>query len=99
MIILDVEKQPSERKDYDVTGADWLVAGDSIVSATASVVCLTNALDTALIVESPVVISNPVMKVWVTAGTNLYKYKITILATTLDGRIVECEIIIRVKDR
>lgn len=97
MNILNVTKQPWDRKDYDIDASQWLSDGDAIASSTKTVQCLTNTEDAALIVDEPIV-SSPRIKLWVEGGTDLEKYKITVRFTTTAGRRLECEITVFVKD-
>lgn len=85
-------KQPADHLDYDITFEDWLPDGDTIVSASTS-------LDIAgeLVVTNTLVLS-PIVKVWVSGGVDGKTYKLTVLATTQQGRVKEVEFKLRVKD-
>lgn len=84
-------KQPVEVLDYDVDYADWLESGDYVVSATAvpSPAGLTIGMITVL---------SPRVKVWASGGVDGVTYKVTVTATTHDGRVKQDEFRIRVKD-
>lgn len=98
MILATYEKQPAEVKDYDIDYSAWLnAANDTLQSATASVICTNNATDTALIITS-VVTQTPLVKLWMSGGTTGCKYKVTVLATTVGGRVDESELVFKVKD-
>ena len=97
MIILNARKQPWERKDYDADYQYWLADSDFVLSATATVACITSPTDTALTIEV-LDIRPSVVKTWLSGGTDKAKYKITIRALTNAGRGIECEIVIAVKD-
>ena len=84
-------KQPSDVTDYDVDYSEWLVDADAVHSATA-----TASPDT-ITVES-VFYSSSVVKVWLSGGANNQLYKITVRATTDDGRVREDEFRVKVKD-
>lgn len=83
-------QQPADTLDYDVDFSDWLPAGDTIVSATAVAVPATISVTN--------VISSPVVKVWCPNGVNGTTYKITVTATTNDGRVKQVEFRLKVKD-
>lgn len=85
-------KQPVDHLDYDVDFSRWLPEDDAITTATA-----VSDAPTDLVVES-VQISSPVVKVWVSGGTNGRSYKITVTASTSGGRIKETEFRIRVRE-
>ncbi len=91
MIIGEFEKQPWERLDYDVTFAPWLTPGDNLKELAASV------SPVGLTVESPVN-NDPLVKVWISGGTDGVKHKVTVQAETDDGRKKEVEFTLKVKD-
>lgn len=98
MILETFYKQPSEIKDYTISYADWLTeVGDSINNATVTVICKTDQSDTSLVVNS-VHISPTSVTVWLSGGTDRRKYKVTVQASTVGGRLDESEFLIVVKD-
>ena len=102
MILGTFYKQPSEVKDYTISYSDWLAgvgagAGDSVNDATAAVVCTSDQTDTSLTVKS-VHISPTSVTVWLSGGTDRRKYKVTVRASTVGGRIDESEFLVVVKD-
>lgn len=101
MILDRKEKQPAEIKDYPIDYSTWLAeisGGDTLLSAIATVICLDDTADTALVVDRTVV-SNTGLSVWLSAGTANRKYKVTVKATTVGGRVDESEFIVKLKDR
>ena len=86
-------KQPAELLDYDVTYEDWIPDGDTVVSATVTV---TTADDSLTVTK--VEIMTPIVKVWISGGISGTTYKITVLATTAEGRTKEAEFKLRVRD-
>lgn len=98
MILGTFHKQPSEVKDYTISYSDWLAGtGDSVDDATVTVVCTSDQSDIALIVNS-VNISPTSVTVWLSGGTDRRKYKVTVQASTVGGRIDESEFLVMVKD-
>ena len=92
MLLGTFEKQPVDVKDYDIDYAQWLAQGDGIQSATVDV----DLPD--LTVRA--VFTNPTrVKVWLMGGVPPQKYKITVTVTTDDGRVLQHEFIVKVKDR
>lgn len=85
-------KQPGERLDYDVNFEDWLTDDDTVASAGAVV------SPTGELAIDDVLISNPIVKLWLSGGEDGKTYKITLTATTAFGRIKEAEFRIRVRD-
>lgn len=84
-------KQPSEVLDYDVEYGDWLPDGDALSSAIAS----TDSID--LTIDSVQVIGT-LVKVWISGGLDGAQYKVTVTATTNDGRVKEADFTIRVRN-
>ena len=98
MILGAFYKQPSEVKDYTISYSDWLAEiKDSVNDATATVVCTSDQTDTSLTVKS-VHISPTSVTVWLSGGTDRRKYKVTVQASTVGGRIDESEFLVVVKD-
>lgn len=101
MILDRKEKQPAEVKDYPIDYSAWLAeisGGDTIVSATAIAVCLDDATNATLLVDR-VVVSSSAISVWLSGGTTLRKYKITVSVVTSGGRKDESEFTVKIKDR
>ena len=98
MILERFTKQPAEVKDYDVDYAEWLdPKSDSLDTAVAVVTCITDPTDTALVVNT-VEVDLKSVKLWVSGGTDKQRYKVTIQALTLGGRLDESELIFSIKD-
>jgi hypothetical protein len=77
-------KQPSEVLDYDVEYGDWLPDGDALSTAGAA----TDSTD--LVIDST--------QVWISGGIDGAQYKVTVTATTNDGRVKEADFTIRVRN-
>jgi hypothetical protein len=91
MLLGTFQKQPADRLDYDVTYKEWLTEGDNLMSVTSS--CSPDGL----VIETAYV-HDPMVKVWLSGGTSGTTYKITLTATTADGRIRQDEFKVKVKD-
>lgn len=92
MILGNFTKQPVDVVDYDIDYSEWLSEGDTIESATVTVAPATN-----LAIDS-VFVNDPRIKIWVSGGTNSVTYKVTVTATTADGRVKQDEFRVKVKD-
>lgn len=84
-------KQPAEKIDYDIDYSAWLTPGDDIASVVVTID------KTGLTIPQPQQAS-PVIKVWVSGGVDGAAYKITVTATTDDGRLKQDEFKIKIKD-
>lgn len=87
-------KQPADILDYDADYADFLLTTspqDTIVSAVVTA-------EAGITVVSSIVVAAKLVKVWLSGGTSGVTYKITVLATTLAGRVKEHEFRVKVKE-
>lgn len=84
-------KKPGDNLDYDIYFTDWLVDGDSLV--TASAVADDNSITIGTVQVIP-----PLVKIWISGGTAGKSYKITVTTTTAAGRVKEVDFIVRVTE-
>lgn len=85
-------KQPAEKESYSIEFADDLVGNDEIASAVSEV------FPPSLVIESTLCIGTRV-KLFVHSGGPIgTKHKITVTATTADGRVLQDEFLITIKD-
>ena len=91
MILGTFQKQPADRLDYDVTYKDWLTTGDNLESMVAE------SVPEGLTIDS-VYVNDPIAKIWLSGGMSGMTYKVTLTATTADGRIRQDEFKVKVKD-
>jgi len=86
------QKQPADQLDYDLDFTDWIPTDDTITGASA----VSSVPDQLSVVS--VLISGPVVKVWVAGGVDGANYKVTATITTTRGRVKQLEFKIRVKE-
>lgn len=84
-------KQPAEKESYSIEYADDLVDADAIASAVVTVEPVGLTIVSSLVAGTRV-------KVLVSDGANGTRYKVTVTATTDDGRILQDEFVISIKD-
>ena len=84
-------KQPADVLDYDVEYGDWLPDGDALSQATA----LADSTDLSI---NSVQVIGTMVKVWISGGIDGAQYKVTVTATTNDGRVKEANFTIRVRN-
>ena len=90
-------KDPGETFDYDITyPSGELPVGDALVSAQASVLCVTDPMDTALI-KGVVSFTDRRSKTWLGAGTDQQDYLITVVAVSEGGRVLVDHFIVKVR--
>ncbi|AER47580.1 hypothetical protein DS6A_26 [Mycobacterium phage DS6A] len=85
-------KDPDAVLDYPLGWKDWLVPGDTIVNATATLAGGTAAIDQ---VEH----TNDVVTVWLSGGVVGQKCEITVHIVTDQGREDDRTILVTVKQR
>ena len=86
-----VTQQPAERLSYTIDYGEFLTDGDNVQTAAAA------ADDPELIVNTVTVV-DPRVRFWVTGGINGKQYKVTVDVTTADGRILQDEVIFKIKE-
>ena len=86
-----VTQQPSERLSYTIDYKDFLTDGDNVSTATPSV------SPSGLVIDEVSVI-DPRVRFYVSSGTAGVKYKMQMDVTTADGRILQGEIIFKIKE-
>ena len=86
-------KQPRDRLSLDLDFEKWLAStdGDSLLSATSEVD------DTDLTIDSPIVDPTFVQQ-WYSGGVDGKRYKVTVVAVTIQGRVKEVDFYVQVKD-
>ena len=99
MILATYTKQPSEVLDYDIDYSPWLLPmGDTLDDIPLpEVVCLTDPTDTSLECRE-ILHTASEAKLWMQGGTAGNKYKVTIKASTVIGRLDESELVFNIKD-
>ena len=96
-----MNKQPADRYDYDIDYSEWLTEKDNVESVTVTVFPDEELLDPVPVDKLNVLsvtVIDPLVKLWIDGGRNGVTYKITLTATTADGRIKQDEFKIKVKD-
>lgn len=84
-------KQPLEKESYSIDFAPDLIVQDGVASATVVVTPPGLALDSFLVIGNRV-------KTFLSGGTAGMKHKVTVTATTDDGRVLQDEFIVSIKD-
>ena len=92
MILGTFVKQPSDVNDYDIEYQDWLNPTDAVASADVTV-----DPDADLIVDNVYVVS-PRVNIWLSGGVHGQTYKLTVTATTTQGRVRQDEFRVKIKD-
>ena len=86
-----INKQPADRRDYDVDCTSLVGDYDVVQTATAT------ASPAGLTVDAPTVFSDHV-KLWIGGGADGATYKVTVTVFSRDGRIQQDEIRVKVKE-
>lgn len=85
-----IEKTAAEILERDIDFTDWLVGGDTIASAAATVADSTATVTTGN--------TSAIVKLRVAGGADGDSGVITVLATTANGLVKETDIRLRVRD-
>lgn len=100
-------KQSAEVLDYDIDLVDWFLdePTDDIDSVVVTISSTQEDIPTLVLGPGAhpdtTLIGIPAysFKIWLGAGTNGVKYKVTSLVTTDQGRVKEVELYIKVRDK
>ena len=102
MIIGRFTKQPAETLDYDIDFSEFLGPGDTLVStgnppvpSPLSVVVSPTGLTP---VNTFVIENGTTIKQWLSGGVDGVRYKVTLTATSNNGRVKQVEFLVRVKE-
>jgi hypothetical protein len=87
-----VTKQPGETETYTITYEDDLTVGDNVLTAT-----MLSVAPTGLVISNIFVV-DPRVRFAASGGVTGTTYKVTFRVTTEDGRILEDEVTIKVKE-
>ncbi|CDS48906.1 Phage protein [Polaromonas sp. CG9_12] len=93
-ILAKFEKQPADEQDYDISFVDWLAALSDTAPGPNSVLATADPGITL----SDVSLRDGVVKVWLSGGSDGTTYKVTVTLTTVNGRIKQVEIKVKVKE-
>lgn len=84
-------KQPADVQDYDIYFDDWVAAfDDALASATAQA-------EDGVTLDSSLLFQN-IVKLWMSAGDNGLRPKVTITASTAGGRTKQVEVVFKIKE-
>lgn len=90
-VLATIHHQPSDIRDYDIDFGEWFPSDDSVTSTVISVAPVGLTVNYA--------IQTPRVKVWLrSGGVSGTTYKVTVKATTTQGRAKEVELKVKVKD-
>lgn len=85
-----ITKSPSDVLDYDADFVRWLIDGDTVTSAVASIT------GSSVVVDA-VDVSDDRVKIWLSGGASGDAGTLTLIATTMQGRTKEVCFRLRVK--
>jgi len=98
MLLGDIRQTDESTLDYDTEFYRWLRDGDTVGSAVARLDNYTAKDATDPIVVSNVTNTADTVKVWISGGTTGDAATLTIIATTVGGRIIEVCYNVRIKE-
>jgi len=101
MYLETIRQQPNDRRDYDITYAEWWPDGapiTEVVLSQSQTTTVTGAADLTL----GFAFDSQIAKVWISGGTSGATYKVTVLAVSdvsgSERRAKEIELKVRIKD-
>ena len=94
-ILATFQKQPIDVQDFDIDFSDWLT---DMVDTAPGPVGFTVEIDGAGLTLLAHTLTDGVVKVWTSGGTDGTTYKITATVTTTGNRVKQAEIKVKVKE-
>jgi len=91
MILGSFTQTPYERLDYDIYFGDFFPSGDSVNTQVTTA-------DTGLTVSASINTAKDTVKVYASGGNAGSRYKVKVLATSVQGRIKEGEFWVNIKE-
>jgi len=88
-------KQPAEVETYSIIYEDDLTANDNLTGATTVIAPAGLVEDFTTFIDTP---GDRRVRVKLSGGTAGVRYKVTVTPTTADGRVLQDEFYVRVKD-
>lgn len=85
-------KQPSERESYSIEYGDDMPDNDAIQSIVLDIFPVTGLTVTSVITTLTR------MQLWASGGLDGVTYKITVTATTTNGRVLQDEVLLKIKE-
>lgn len=102
MIIGRFNQQPAETLDYDIDFSEFLGPGDTLVSTgnppVPSPLNVTVSPAGMTLSGTFIINDGTTIKQWLSGGTNGVRYKVTLTATSNNGRVKQVEFLVRVKE-
>lgn len=93
MKLATFRRQPDEREYYSIDYTDDLAPGDYITAASA-----TSSAAGLVVDDDNTEFTNTTATFWTEDGATEGTYKVEVTATTLEGRIMQDEITIKIKE-
>ena len=90
-VVGTAQQQPADTLDWDIDFSEFFPPEDVIVSATVQA-------HPAMVMPPTVQVRGRTLKVWVYAGNLEGAYKLSVFASTDDGRGKEVELKVKIKD-
>ncbi len=91
MALESIKQQPHDKRDYDISFADWWPDGDLVSSVVLTATPSGLSLGYATAGQS--------LKVWIGPGVEgLYKVTAVVTSTAVPSRIKEIDLKVRIKD-
>jgi hypothetical protein len=87
-------KQPGETESYTISHEDSLTTGDYVLSAVATVL----PTGVGALTLAPLIITTPRIRMFASGGIDGTSYVVQLVTRTGDGRVLEDEFTIKVKE-
>ena len=94
-ILAKFEKQPADVQDFDIDFSEWLADRNDSAPGPAGFAVEVEPVGLTILAQT---LTDGVVKVWTSGGTDGATYKITATVTTTWHRVKQAEIKVKVKE-
>lgn len=91
MLLGNIQQQPAERLSYTISYAKALSESDTVDTAVVEV-------EPEGLVIDPVAAFEDRVRIWISGGESPVRYKVTLQATTVEGRVYEDELYVAIRE-
>lgn len=89
-ILATITQQPRDKRDYDINFSEWFPVEDTVTGA--------DIYTTPFGLTVGYAVQHPRVKVWINGGVDGVTYMVNVVGKTLEGRVKEVELKVRVKE-
>ena len=91
MLLGNIQQQPAERLSYTISYAEALSEADAVDAVAVEI-------EPEGLVIDPAIVFADRARIWISGGESPVRYKVTLRATTTEGRVYEDELYVAIRE-